>query len=215
MIHDLSLSNSVLNNFVGEVRDAKIQSDRLRFRRNMERIGEIMAYEISKQLEYEEVEVRTPLALKHMSKTRDQVVLATILRAGLPFHQGFLNYFDGADNAFVSAYRKYLSAEDFEIEVEYISCPDLTDKTLILVDPMIATGASLVKSYEALLRRGVPRKVVFAGVIASRQGIDFVKKRIPGSVELWVAAVDPDLTAKSYIIPGLGDAGDLAYGIKD
>ena len=215
-IHDLSKTNSILNTFVSELRDIKIQKDPLRFRRNLERIGEVMALEISKNFLFKEKSIHTPLGRAVSSVVSDQIVVATILRAGLPMHQGFLNYFDGAENAFVSAYRKYTGKESFEIHVEYISSPNLTGKTLILVDPMLATGSSFELAYKALLSKGTPKKTFMACAIASEDGIGKLKsnKELKG-IGLWCAAIDPELNRKSYIVPGLGDAGDLAFGIKD
>lgn len=207
---------SLLNRFVRELRDTSIQHDPLRFRRNLERIGEIMAYEISKSLNYHEEEVDTPLDKVMVKQPSDKIVLATILRAGLPFHQGFLNYFDHADNAFVSAYRKYKEKGDkFDVLVEYLASPDIEGKTLILVDPMLATGSSMELGYHALLQNGTPARVHVASVIASQQAVDYVAKVFPqDKTTLWCAAVDPDIDHHSYIVPGLGDAGDLAFGVK-
>lgn len=187
----------------------------MRFRRNLERIGEIIAYEMSQSLQFENVEIDTPLASMEVPQITDSVVLATILRAGLPMHQGMLNYFDGAESAFVTAYRKYESGDEFTVEVDYLSSPDLNDKVLVLVDPMIATGISMYKSYKSLLMRGIPKEVHVVGAIASAQGLSFLKKKMGAKVKFWMGAVDMELTAKSYIIPGLGDAGDLAYGNKE
>lgn len=215
-VHTLSQENTVLNKFIAEIRDREVQRDSMRFRRNLERIGEITAYEISKTLVYEPKIVETPLGEATVSVISDQVVLATILRAGLPFHQGFLNYFDDAQNAFVSAYRKSTKDGKFKVKVEYISCGDLEGKVLILVDPMLATGSSLVLAYNALCERGgQPRHTHIASIIASEQGIDHVEKNLPRSTTtIWAAAVDEELTSRAYIVPGIGDAGDLAYGEK-
>lgn len=215
-ITDLSQKPSILNSFVAELRDVAVQKDPLRFRRNLERIGEVIALEISKELSYGSAAVKTPLGTSHTILPEDQPVVATILRAGLPMHQGFLNYFDRAENAFVSAYRKYTSSEKFDIHVEYISAPDLSGKTLILVDPMLATGSSFELAYQALLEKGTPSKVFLACAIASRSGVSMLSKsaKLVDS-HLWCAAIDPELNSKSYIVPGLGDAGDLAFGIKD
>ncbi len=215
MIHDLSKKNSILSKFIREIRDSEIQKDSMRFRRNLERIGEVMAYEISQELEYTQTEIVTPLASMDVPVLKDELVLATILRAGLPLHQGLLNYFDTADSAFVTAYRKYDSADEFTVEVDYLSAPDLTEKVLIITDPMIATGSSLYKSYKALLSRGIPKKIHVVAAIASAQGISFLKKKMGSDIKIWVGAVDLELTAKAYIVPGLGDAGDLAYGNKE
>jgi uracil phosphoribosyltransferase len=209
-------NNTILNKFLSELRDANIQTDSMRFRRNLERVGEVMAYEISKTLNYSTRVVETPLGEAEVALSDDNVVIATILRAGLPFHQGFLNYFDDAQNAFVSAYRKYSKDGSFKVKVEYMSCCDLTDKVLLLVDPMLATGTSLVLTYEALIAKfGQPKHTHVASIIASEDGVDYVCTNMPKkSVSVWCASVDQELTVKSYIIPGLGDAGDLAFGEK-
>ena len=209
-LHILSQQNTVLNKFIAQIRDKSVQSDSMRFRRNMERIGEITAYEISKTLNYRAHGEAVVQCID------DRIVIATILRAGLPFHQGFLNYFDDAQNAFVSAYRKSTKDGKFTVKVEYISCGDLEGKTLLLVDPMLATGSSLVLAYNALCERGgTPAHTHVAAVIASEQGVDYVMKNMPRqSTSVWVAAVDEELTSRSYIVPGIGDAGDLAYGEK-
>ncbi len=215
-IIDLSTQNSILGRFVAEIRDVNIQNDRLRFRRNMERIGEIMAYEISKTLSYSSREVQTPLGTANANEPDSDVVLGTILRAGLGYHHGFLNYFDGAENAFVSAYRKYReNHESFHISIEYIAAPRLEDKVLILTDPMLATGGSMELSYHALLTKGHPKEVHIASIIASQEAIDFCRDKFPDSTTIWVAGIDPILNENAYIVPGLGDAGDLAYGAKD
>lgn len=215
-VNNLGLQDSIFNQFVAEIRDAEIQKDRMRFRRNLERLGEIMAYEISKTLEYDTVEVTTQLGIKEMRVVKEQPVIATILRAGLPFHNGILNVFDHADNAFVAAYRKYDKNEDFEIKVEYYSSPDVDGRTLILCDPMLATGESLVKTLRGLLNDEMePKHVHLVVAIASMEGLEYVKRslsRMP--VTIWVGAVDEELTAHAYIVPGLGDAGDLAFGEK-
>lgn len=215
-LHILSHQNTVLNKFVAQIRDKRIQQDSMRFRRNMERIGEITAYEISKEFAYTPRTVETPLGEATVCGIDDRIVVATILRAGLPYHQGFLNYFDDAENAFVSAYRKSTKDGKFTVKVEYISCGSLEGKTLLLVDPMLATGSSLVLAYNALCERGgVPAHTHVAAVIASEQGIDYVQKNMPRqSTTIWAAAVDEELTSRSYIVPGIGDAGDLAYGEK-
>lgn len=207
--------NSIINQFMSELRDKGIQQDRLRFRRNLERIGEIMAYEISRTLNYTTREVATPLGIKAMSLPADPVVLATILRAGLGFHQGFLSYFDQAENAFISAYRQYSNETDFDIHVEYIASPSLQDKVMILADPMLATGKSMELCYKALCDlKGTPAVTHVASVIASTQAIEYIKQHLPENTVLWLAAVDDTLNAHGYIVPGLGDAGDLAYGEK-
>ena len=216
MVHILNRENTLLNKFIAEIRDRNIQKDSMRFRRNMERIGEVMAYEISKTLSYKTVDVETPLGTAAVESISDEIVIATILRAGLPFHQGFLNYFDDAQNAFVSAYRKSTKDGKFTVKVEYISCGNLEGKTLLLVDPMLATGASLVLAYEALCERGgTPAHTHFASVIASEQGVDYASRHLPRhNTTLWCGAVDEELTSRSYIVPGIGDAGDLSYGEK-
>lgn len=206
---------SIVNRFMAELRDIHIQNDRIRFRRNLERIGEVIAYEISKRLHYAENSVQTPLGVSNSLLYDDNVVLGTILRAGLPFHQGFLSYYDNAENAFVSAYRKYKDKLNFDIFIEYIASPHLDDKTLILCDPMLATGGSMELSYRALLTKGTPRHTHLASVIASRQAIEYLQKTMPEDTTLWVAAIDDELNEHSYIVPGLGDAGDLAFGIKE
>jgi uracil phosphoribosyltransferase len=215
-VHHLSENNSVLNHFLAEIRDVNVHDDRLRFRKNIERIGEIMAYEISKSLQYTTVSVQTPLGVSDIPFISDSVVLATILRAGLPFHQGFLEIFDKAENAFVSASRKYNADHtQFEIVVEYLSSPSIEGKTLMIVDPMLATCGSLEWAYRALLKRGNPAKVHVACVIASRKGIEICQSLFPKEkTTIWAAAIDPDLNDRAYIVPGLGDAGDLAYGEK-
>ncbi|MFM7217984.1 MAG: uracil phosphoribosyltransferase [Bacteroidota bacterium] len=213
-VHNLGKSNSLMNQFVSELRNVDVQHDRMRFRRNLERIGEIIAYEISKLLPYKEVEITTPLGAALMQIPAEQPVLGTILRAGLPLHQGFLNYFDHADNSFISAYRKHHKDGSFEIALEYVSSPSLDNRTLILCDPMLATGSSIVMTYKAMLEKGIPRHTHLVCAIASVQGIEHVKSHLSENVTVWAAAVDDELTAQSYIVPGLGDAGDLAYGEK-
>lgn len=200
-----------------ELRDTTIQQDPLRFRRNLDRIGEIMAYEISKTLDYETVEVTTPLGTAPCQQPADKVVLATILRAGLPFHHGFLSYFDRAENAFVSAYRRYKEKGDsFDVLVEYLASPSIEGKVLVLVDPMLATGSSMELAYKAMLTKGNPARIHVASVIASQKGVDYVKQHFPAErTTLWVGAIDREVNAHSYIVPGLGDAGDLAYGEKE
>lgn len=214
MVHNLSKGNSILNQFISEVRDETVQGDRMRFRRNMERIGEIMAYEISKTLKYEKREITSPLGGAEASVPKDYPVLATILRAGLPMHQGFLNYFDKSDNCFVSAYRRYHKGGDFEIEIEYMSGPEIDGKTLIIADPMLATGSSMVLVYKNILQKGNPDHIHIATAIASVQGINYIKSKLPENVTIWAGAIDDELTAQAYIVPGLGDAGDLAFGEK-
>ncbi len=207
---------SLVSQYMMELRNVDIQNDMLRFRRNLERIGEIMAYEISRRLKYKTVDINTPLDVAHCQVLDTQLVLGTIFRAGVPFHQGFLNYFDHAENAFVSAYRKYKEKENFDIYIEYIASPRLDGKTLIIADPMLATGASMELSYRALLTKGEPEHIHVASVIASRQAIDYVKQTFPEEkTTVWVGAIDDVINSHSYIVPGLGDAGDLAYGVKE
>lgn len=213
MVTDFSKQNSIINQFVAELRDIHIQTDRMRFRRNMERIGEIMAYEVSKELEYAPKTVETPLGELDINLVSNQPVLGTILRAGLPLHQGFLNYFDKADNAFVSAYRKHHKDNTFEIKVEYISCAGIDGRPLIVCDPMLATGASMVYSIQQLLEFGTPSQIHIATAIASADGMHRIERFLPDA-HVWAGAIDEELTAKSYIVPGLGDAGDLAFGPK-
>jgi uracil phosphoribosyltransferase len=210
----LSNHNSLVNVFISELRDTEIQKDSMRFRRNLERLGEIFAYEISKTLEYEVNEVVTPLGIAACQVLKNQPVIATILRAGLPVHQGLLNYFDRSENAFISAYRKHHKDSTFEIKIEYLSSPSLDDKVLILCDPMLATGQSMLLAYKAMLKMGKPKHVHIVGLIASLEGLNYVKSHFPENTSFWLGAVDDELTVKSYIVPGLGDAGDLAFGKK-
>ena len=216
MIHILSKGNSIFNKFIAQIRDREVQRDSMRFRRNMERIGEVMSYEISRSLNYKTHVVETPLGEASIEMISDKIVLATILRAGLPLHQGFLNYFDDAESAFVSAYRKSSKDGSFKVKVEYISSCNLEGKTLILVDSMLATGTSLVLAYEALVAKGgEPEHTHIVSVIASEQGVDYVTRHLPSrTTTLWLGAVDAELTSRSYIVPGIGDAGDLAFGEK-
>ena len=214
-VNNLGETDSVFNQFMAEMRDATIQQDRMRFRRNLERIGEIMAYEISKTLEYEEEEITTPLGIKEIRTVKEQPVIATILRAGLPFHNGMLSMFDHADNAFIAAYRKYDKNEDFEIKVEYYSSAQIDDKVLILCDPMLATGESIVKTLQGLTEEMSPKQIHIAVAVASQEGLDYVQRALSRQpVTIWVGSVDEELTARAYIVPGIGDAGDLAYGEK-
>ncbi len=213
MPFNLSASNTVANQFIAELRSTSIQTDRMRFRRNLERVGEVLAYEISKTLDYHIVPTETPLGVSDMSVPSQRIVLATILRAGLPFHQGLLNYFDRADNAFISAYRRNHKDGSFEIQLDYISTPILDGCVLIIADPMLATGASVNVALKELTRFGIPSVVHIAAVISSAAGIEAVKKAHPNA-QIWSGAIDEELTAKSYIVPGLGDAGDLAFGEK-
>lgn len=214
MINELGKENSILNQFIAELRDEEVQKDSMRFRRNLERVGEICAYEISKKLEWIKKEVTTPLGVSNASVLKNQPVIATILRAGLPFHQGMLNYFDKAENAFISAYREHHKDGTFEVRVEYMACPDLNDKVLILCDPMLATGQSIELVFKALKRNGVPKHIHIASLLASADGVEYVKKHLPNNVTMWACAIDEELTTQAYIVPGLGDAGDLAFGPK-
>lgn len=213
MVINLSDQSSLVTQWISELRDMQLQTDRMRFRRNLERIGEIAAYEISKVLEFEEKEVQTPLGISVCDVLKEQPVLATILRAGLPLHQGLLNYFDKADNAFISAYRKHLRDGSFEISLEYVSCPELENRVVIISDPMLATGSSLVKTIQYLREEGHPREIHVVAAIACTVGIEYVQRTEP-NIKLWCGAIDEELTAKGYIVPGLGDAGDLAFGVK-
>ncbi len=215
MIHVLGKKSSLLSQFISEVRDVEIQKDSMRFRRNLERIGEIFAYELSKKLAWEKKEVVTPLGLAECETLKEQPVLATILRAGLPLHQGILNYFDKAENAFISAYRKHHKNGKFDIQIEYTSSPEVEGKTLIISDPMLATGSSMNLAYKELTKKGVPGHTHIVTVIASLEGLDYLKRNLLNSkFTVWAGAVDDELTAKAYIVPGLGDAGDLAFGSK-
>ncbi len=216
MLHILDKTNSIVNKFLVQLRDKVVQKDSMRFRRNVERIGEVLAYEISKTLNYAPQQVETPLATATVQNISDKVVLATILRAGLPLHQGFLNYFDDAENAFISAYRSYTSESEFEIKVEYIACGSLEGKVLLLVDPMLASGTSMVAAYETLCARGgKPAHTHIVSVLGCNEGVDYVVNHTnPEEVDVWVATVDPLLNPHKYIVPGLGDAGDLCFGEK-
>jgi uracil phosphoribosyltransferase len=214
MVHNISSQASVLNTFLAQIRSVEIQKDPLRFRRNMERIAEILGYEVSKRLVYHETEVVTPLGKAKIDLPKENPLLATILRAGLSMHQGLLNYFDQSESAFISAYRKHSTAEEFEIYVEYMAAPNLDNKTWIISDPMLATGSSMVTVYQAMLRYGNPKRIFIVSAISTPQALDYVKKHLPENTEIFVGAIDQELTAQSYIVPGLGDAGDLAYGEK-
>ncbi len=215
MTYNLGENNSIFNTYIAELRDVQIQKDPMRFRNNLKRIGEIMAYEISKTLSFKAKTVETPLGETEMNLVDNEIVIGTILRAGLPLHEGFLAIFDRAQNLFVSAYRKHHKDNSFTIEVEYLSGPSLTGKTLILVDPMLATGKSMVLALKALQEQlGKPEHIHIAAVIASEEGLDYLNARKGNNATVWVGAVDPELNAKAYIVPGLGDAGDLAYGSK-
>lgn len=214
-IHYLSEANSVLNHFLGQIRNVDVQHDSMRFRRNIERIGEVMAYEMSKNLHYKAIEIQTPLGIKKTTEIEDKLVLCSILRAGLPLHLGFLNYFDNAENGFVSAYRNHYNNDDsFEIRVEYQAVPNIGDKNLLLIDPMLATGQSMVAVFNKLLEKGQPKEIHIAVVIAAPEGIEYLRQHLPDYCHLWVATLDEKLNEKNYIVPGLGDAGDLAYGNK-
>ncbi len=214
-IHDLSLKNSILNTFVAEIRNVEVQHDRMRFRRNIERIGEILGYEMSKALNYRPKTVKTPLGTCKTYLPKSDIVLCSILRAGIPLHNGLLNYFDQAENAFISAFRHHKNTlDDFEIVVEYLACPNLGGKTLVLADPMLATGQSLVAAFNALTPFGAPKAIHLVSAMGSRPGIDLVSKHFDDTVNLWIAGIDDDLNSKGYIVPGLGDAGDLAFGEK-
>ena len=215
MIHNLSEQNSIFIQFISEIRDKSIQKDAMRFRRNLERIGEVLGYELSKKLSYSKQETITPLGVSASELLDEQPVIATILRAGLPLHQGVLNYFDKAENSFISAYRKHHKSGEFEIHVDYLASPSIEGKTLIITDPMLATGQSMLTVYKALLQMGSPKKIHLVIAIASQEAVDVVMSKMPRNTELWVGAIDSELTAQSYIVPGLGDAGDLAYGKKD
>lgn len=213
MVINISQHHSLVNNWINELRDVQVQNDRMRFRRNIERIGEVMAYEISKQLPWEEKDITTPLGISKSKALVNQPVLATILRAGLPLHQGMLNYFDKADNAFIAAYRKHNRDGSFEISLEYMSSPSLDGRIVVLSDPMLATGASLVKTIEFLKQQGNILEIHVVAVIACTEGIEYVQRKEP-EVKIWCGDIDDELTAKGYIVPGLGDAGDLAFGEK-
>lgn len=207
---------SLFDQFIGELRNVDVQNDRMRFRRNLERIGELMAYEISKELKWVPSTVTTPLGEAEVPALKSQPVIATILRAGLPLHQGLLNYFDHADNCFISAYRmNHREDGTFDIKVEYLSSPSVEGRTVILCDPMLATGGSMVLAHKALLRRGSPKHVHVVAAIASREGLEYCQRHLPKNCSIWIGALDEELTAQSYIVPGLGDAGDLAYGEKE
>lgn len=216
MIIELGKKDTIFNRFLSELRDEQIQQDPLRFRRNLQRLGEIFAYEISKQFEYTKQDITTPLGTAAMNLPLEQPVLATILRAGLPLHQGLLNYFDRADSAFVSAYRKYHKKGSFTINLDYVSSPSIDDRILIVSDPMLATGGSLLASLSGLLEKGKPKHIHIVSVLATEVGLKNVKKRYSlSNLTIWVGAIDDELTAKAYIVPGLGDAGDLSFGQKD
>lgn len=214
-IHNIGAENSVLNQFVSELRDVEVQKDAMRFRRNIERIGEVLGYELSKTLDYSIKNIQTPLGSKEMQLAQDTLVLCAILRAGLPLHQGLLNYFDNAENAFISAYRDHKRGnDDFEIEVNYLAAPSIEGKTLVLADPMLATGKTLENTFETLKKYGTPKQIHIVSVIGSESGVAYIDNIFPENTHLWIAAVDKVLNTKSYIVPGLGDAGDLSFGSK-
>lgn len=213
-VYNFSDYSSVYNKFLSELRDVNVQKDSMRFRKNLERIGEISAYEISKKLDKKNQIITTPLGVSGTYVPLNNLVLATILRAGLPLHNGLLKYFDSAENCFISAYRKHTSKDDFEVEIQYMASPNLNNKVVLLSDPMLASGKSMVLAYKALLKNGIPKKIHVVSVIGSQQGVDFISKNMPDNTTLWIGAIDPKMTSQSYIVPGLGDAGDLAFGIK-
>lgn len=214
MVTNLSQSSSIFNQFIAEIRDEQVQKDAMRFRRNMERIAEILGYELSKKLPYQKVEVKTPLGISSEYSLKEKPVLATILRAGLAMHNGLLNIFDSSDSAFISAYRKHTTPEEFDIYVEYMAAPQLDNKIWIISDPMLATGNSMVTVYQAMLEVGKPKQVFIVSAIATPEALDMINKNFPENTEVFVGAIDNELTSQSYIVPGLGDAGDLAYGEK-
>ncbi|PIE50962.1 MAG: uracil phosphoribosyltransferase [Flavobacteriales bacterium] len=214
IINNLSENKSILNKFLAEIRCVETQKDSMRFRKNIERIGEITAYELSKSLHYEPKNITTPLAEKEVFVPKKEVVICSILRAGLALHNGILNYFDDSENAFISAYRKHTSETEFDIEVEYFASPSIDDKILIIADPMLATGRSLVSVFEGIKKYGTPKEIHIACVIGSQEGVDYIEQHFPKDTQLWIATVDEKLNDKGYIVPGLGDAGDLAYGDK-
>lgn len=213
-IHNLGEKTSILHHFLREIRDVSIQKDRMRFRRNIERIGEILSFQLSNSLDFSEKNITTPLGQKKGYSLTHDIVICSILRAGLNLHQGILNYFDRADSSFISAYRKHTTEDDFEIKVQYMATQDFTDKVLILADPMLASGRSLLAAYKALESQGTPREIHILSVIGAQPGIDFLEAHLPKHVHLWIGDIDPELNEKAYIIPGLGDAGDLSYGTK-
>jgi len=215
IIHHLALENSILNKFIAEIRDTTIQKDSMRFRRNIERIGEVLSYELSKKLRFKDAEVVTPLGVKKTSKMADDIVLCSIMRAGLPLHQGILNYFDAAENAFISAYRHHpYGQDDFDVIVKYLAAPSIKKKTLILADPMLATGKTMENVLKALESHGTAAQIHIVAVIGSEEGVKFIENVFPENTHLWIADIDSELNSKGYIIPGLGDSGDLSYGVK-
>lgn len=215
ILHDFSKENSILNQFIAELRDVNIQKDTMRFRKNIERIGEVLGYELSKTLNYKDKKVETPFGHKTVLMPQNNLVLCSVLRAGLPLHQGLLNYYDKAENAFISAYRHHRDNQDaFKVIVKYLAAPSLTNKTLVLTDPMLATGKTLENVYRALKKHGIPKQIHIVSVIGSKTGVEYVKKIFPEDTHLWIATIDDTLSSKGYIIPGLGDAGDLSFGLK-
>ena len=214
-VYNFSQYSSLYNKFLSELRDESIQKDSMRFRKNLERLGEISAYEISKTLQGYSQVTKTPLGTSKTSVPSENLVLATVLRAGLPLHNGLLKYYDNAENCFISAYRKHTSKEDFEVEIQYMASPNLTDKIVLLSDPMLATGRSMVLAYKALLKKGTPSKIHIVCVIGSEQGVEYISKNFPEDTTLWIGGIDSKMTSESYIVPGLGDAGDLAFGKKE
>ena len=214
-VYNFSQYSSLYNKFLSELRDENIQKDSMRFRKNLERLGEISAYEISKTLKGYSQVTKTPLGTSKTSVPSENLVLATVLRAGLPLHNGLLKYYDNAENCFISAYRKHTSKEEFEVEIQYMASPNLTDKIVLLSDPMLATGMSMVLAYKALLKKGTPSKIHIVCVIGSEQGVEYISKNLPEDTTLWIGGIDSKMTSESYIVPGLGDAGDLAFGKKE
>jgi uracil phosphoribosyltransferase len=215
VVHHFESKHSVLNRFISEIRDIEIQKDSMRFRRNIERIGEILCYELSKTLNYDTKTIQTPFGTKDIALPIDRLVLCSVLRAGLPLHQGLLNYFDHAENAFISAYRHHPNGgDDFEVIVKYFAAPSLGNKTLVLTDPMLATGKTLENVLKVMKTHGQPKQIHIISVIGSKEGVAYIKKVFPEGTHLWIAAIDDELTRKGYIIPGIGDAGDLSYGVK-
>jgi len=214
-LHEFSTKHSILNQFISELRDINIQKDSMRFRKNIQRTGEILAYELSKELSYIEEPVQTPFGMKKVQVSKDQLVLCSVLRAGLPLHTGLLNYFDKAENAFISAYRYHEGdSDDFQVIVKYLAAPSIEDKILVLTDPMLATGKTLENVYRAFKDHGKPKQIHIVSVIGSRPGVEYVKSIFPEDTHLWIGTIDNELTSKGYIIPGLGDAGDLSFGLK-
>jgi uracil phosphoribosyltransferase len=214
-VYNFSQYSSLYNKFLSELRDENIQKDSMRFRKNLERLGEISAYEISKTLQENSQLTKTPLGTSKTNVPSENLVLATVLRAGLPLHNGLLKYYDNAENCFISAYRKHTSKEEFEVEIQYMASPNLTDKIVLLSDPMLATGRSMVLAYKALLKKGTPSKIHIVCVIGSEQGVEYISKNLPEDTTLWIGGIDSKMTSESYIVPGLGDAGDLAFGKKE